>query len=273
MGKRCSDSELIFHDLLGVLFIVEPVVPALHPRGRGVGDVLSAVRPAHLIPLALHQRDEFFPGGSVPHALVDGIYQPELPALALGSGAVFPTAHTSCFPLLLLRQNGKAVFQAESIGECAQTAQGVWPLTEHLPRLITDRVHNEMGVNVFRIDMSGDEHLTVRPRLLRKFPRHLVCQGSGDVLVRGEGLDIVIEPDQTVLSVHLPCSNKLLGGQLGCAVLSADQLPAVFLLRFLLLGHVTRHAAKRSCGLLLVFDECDGSHQRTSRSVSSCNFR
>ena len=126
---------------------------------------------------------------------------------------------------------------------------------------------------MFRIDMSGDEHLTVRPRLLRKFPSHLVRQSSGDVLVRGEGLNIVIEPDWAVLSVHLPGGKELLGGQLGCAVLSADQLPAVLLLCFLLLGHITCHTAKCSDGLLLVFDKCDSCHQRTSRSVSSCNFR
>ena len=126
---------------------------------------------------------------------------------------------------------------------------------------------------MFRIDMSGDENFTVWPRLLRELPRHLVRQSSGDVLVRGEGLDIVIEPDRTVLSVHLPGGKKLLSGQLWRAVMSADQLPAVLLLRFLLLGHITRHTAKRSGGLLLIFDECDGSHQRTSRSVSSCNFR
>ena len=126
---------------------------------------------------------------------------------------------------------------------------------------------------MFSVRVRGNEDLAVRPRLLRELPRHLVRQGSGDLLVGGEGLNIVIEPDRTVLPVHLPGGKELLGGQLRRAVLPTDQLPAVLLLCFLLLGHITRHAAKRSGGLLLVFDECDGRHQRTSRSVSSCNFR
>lgn len=104
MGKRCPDSELMFHDLLCVLLLVEPVVPALHSRGRGVGDVLPAVRPAHLIPLALHQRDEFLLAGSVPHALVDGVHEPELPALALRGGAVLSGAHPLLLDLLLRRR-------------------------------------------------------------------------------------------------------------------------------------------------------------------------
>ena len=68
---------------------------------------------------------------------------------------------------------------------------------------------------MFSVCVRGDEHLTVRPRLLLKFPCHLVCQASGDVFVWREGLDIVIEPDRAVLPVHLPGGNKLLGGQLG----------------------------------------------------------
>ena len=83
---------------------MEPVIPAPHTLGRGVGDVLPAVCPPHLIALALHQRDELVFGGSVPHALVDGIHQPELPALALGGGAVFPTAHPFPRDLLLWRR-------------------------------------------------------------------------------------------------------------------------------------------------------------------------
>ena len=83
---------------------MEPVVPALHPLRRGVGDVLPAIRPAHLVALALHQGEELAFGGSIFHALVDGIHQPELPALALGGGAVFPGAHSLLLGLFLGRR-------------------------------------------------------------------------------------------------------------------------------------------------------------------------
>ena len=86
---------------------MEPVIPAPHTLGRGVGDVLPAVCPPHLIALALHQRDELVFGGSVPHALVDGVYQPELPALALGSRAILPGAHPLLLDLLLRRREDR----------------------------------------------------------------------------------------------------------------------------------------------------------------------
>ena len=86
---------------------MEPVVPALHALGRGVGDVLPAIRPAHLIPLALHEGEELLLGGCIPHALVDGVHQTELPALALGSRAILPGAHPLFLDLLLRRRKDR----------------------------------------------------------------------------------------------------------------------------------------------------------------------
>ena len=83
---------------------MEPVIPALHAFRRGVGDVLPALRPAHLVAFALHQGDEFLAGFGVLHALVDGVHQPELPALALGGGAVLPAVHAFLFHMLLRRR-------------------------------------------------------------------------------------------------------------------------------------------------------------------------
>src|SRR5699024_7730609 len=99
----CPDPEFTFHDLLGVLFLVEPVIPALHALWRGVGDVLPAVHPAHLVALALHQGEELVFGSRVSHALVDGVHQPELLALALGGGAILPGAHALGLILPFLR--------------------------------------------------------------------------------------------------------------------------------------------------------------------------
>ena len=125
---------------------------------------------------------------------------------------------------------------------------------------MANRIHNKMRMDVFGVRVGGDEHLTVRPRLLGKLPRHLVRQRSGDLLIRREGLDIVIEPDRAVFPVHLPGGKELLSGQLWRTVLSADQLPAVLLLGFLFLRHIACHAMKRSSGLALVSDEYNRSH-------------
>ena len=110
---------------------MEPVVPALHPRGRGVGDVLPAVRPAHLIPLALHQRDEFLPGGSVPHALVDGIHQPELAAalknvIALSCGVCDGLGYQdNTKALLMTRAMAEITRLGEKLGGSRQTFGGL----------------------------------------------------------------------------------------------------------------------------------------------------
>src|SRR5699024_7113458 len=106
-----SDSELTFHDLLRVFQFVEPVIPALHALGRGVGDGLPTGRPSNLISLTLHQGDEVLPGRGVAHTLVDGIHEPELPALPLGSGAILPGAHTLGLFFLLLRQDRESMLQ------------------------------------------------------------------------------------------------------------------------------------------------------------------
>ena len=94
----------MFHDLLSVLCFVEPIIPALHTRGRGVGDAPAAALPAHLIPLTLHQGDKFLTGGGVPHALVNGVHETELPALTLRGGAVLPGAYPLLLDLLLRRR-------------------------------------------------------------------------------------------------------------------------------------------------------------------------
>ena len=130
-----------------------------------------------------------------------------------------------------------------------------------------------MRMNVFGVRVGGDNHLTVRPRLLGELLGHLVRQRSGDLLARREGLDIVIEPNGAVLSVHLPGGNELLGGQLWRTVLSADQLPAVLLLGFLFLRHIACHSMKRSSGLTLVSNECNRSYQVRSCSASSRSLR
>lgn len=151
--------------------------------------------------------------------------------------------------------------------------QRVRPLAEHLSRPRANRIDNEMRVDMLSIRVGGDEHLAVRPSLLRKLPRHLVGQCPGELLLRRKGLDIVVEPNRAVFPVHLPGGKKLLGSQPWCAVLSAYQLTAVLLLGFVFLRYIVRHTVKRSGGLPLVFDKSDGCHQLRSCSASSRSLR
>ena len=151
-----SDSELTFHDLLRVLQFVEPAIPALHPLGRGVGDVLPAVCPPHLIPLALHQGDEFLTGSGAAHALVDGVHEPELPALTLGGGAVLPGAHPLLLDLLLRRRKDlQTEGSAEFIVGYPVGLQIGGTLVEFAAILKADAVYHQVAVEMVGVDVGG----------------------------------------------------------------------------------------------------------------------
>lgn len=160
----------------------------------------------------------------------------------------------------------------ECIGQSAKMFQCVGSLAKHLPRLVTHRIDNEMGMNVLGIGMGGNEHLTVRPSLPCKVLGQLVRLFPSDRFLRMKRLDVVVEPDGAILVVHLSSGHKLLRCQLGRTVLATDQ-PAVLLPGFLRLRHISRHAMQRPSGLLSIFDKCNRSHQRFSCPDSSCSFQ
>ena len=173
MDNLRSDSKLMFHDLLSVFFLVEPVIPALHSRGCGVGDVLPAVRPPHLIPLTLHQRDEFLLAGSIPHALVDGVHEPELPALALGGGAVLPGAHPLLLDLLLRRRKDlQTVGSADLIVGHPVGLQVGSTLVEFAAILKADAVYHQVAVEMVSVDVGRHQYLEVRELTLDQFQRN-----------------------------------------------------------------------------------------------------
>ena len=68
----------------------------------GVGNVLPAVCPADVIAFAFHQGHELRFRFGVAHAVIDGVHQPELPALSTFCRTVFPGTHALGRLLLLL---------------------------------------------------------------------------------------------------------------------------------------------------------------------------
>ena len=169
-----SDSELTFHDLLRVLQFVEPVIPALHPLGRGVGDGSPTDRPAHLVALALHQGNEFFLAGGELHTLVDGVHEPELPALALRGGAVLSGAHPLLLDLLLRRRK-----DLQSMGSTyfiighPVGLQVSGTLVEFAAILKADTVHHQVAVQMVGVNMGSHQHLEVWELTLNQ------CQRNG----------------------------------------------------------------------------------------------
>lgn len=141
---------------------MEPVIPALHTLRRGVGDALPTTCPPHLVALTLHQRDEVLFGRGVAHTLVDGIHQPELPALALGGGAVLPAAHAFLFHLFLRRrQDLQTVGGADLVTGQPVGLQVGGILVEFFPILEADTVYYQVIVQVVGVYVGGYQHLEV----------------------------------------------------------------------------------------------------------------
>ena len=70
-------------------------VPAPHAIRGSVGDVFAAALPADGVALGFHQGNEGVLVGGVFHALINGVHEPQLPALALQSRVVFRTAYAT----------------------------------------------------------------------------------------------------------------------------------------------------------------------------------
>lgn len=95
---------------------MEFVVPAAHPAGSGVGDILPAVLPPDAVATALHPLDEVLPGTGRSHAVLDGHHQVELPALALFHGAVLTGGGLFILPRAFPGQHRIVVLHAELVG-------------------------------------------------------------------------------------------------------------------------------------------------------------
>ena len=200
----------MFHDLLGVFFIVEPVVPALHAAGCGVGDVLPAVCPSDLAALALHQRNKFIFGFGVPHALVDGVHQPELPTLPLGGGAVLPAAHPFLSDLLFrLRKGLQAVCGTDLVAGQSVGPEVGGALVEFFSVPEADAVHDEVTVQMVCIDVSSDQHLEIGELPLGQFQSDGVGLLGRQVIRLCEGLDEVVVLPPVRFSKPLLCELHL----------------------------------------------------------------
>ena len=258
----------MFHDLLGVLCFVEPVIPALHARGRGVGDVLPTVCPVHLIPLALHQREELLLGGRIPHTLVDGVHQPELPALTLGGRAVLPTAHP--LPLDLpfrRRQDRQTVGGAGLIVDGPVGLQASGALVEFFPVQETDAVDDQMAMQVVGVDVGSYQYLEVGELPLGQFQSDGVGLLGRQVIRLCKGLDEVVVLPPVRFSKPFFGELHLGEDRLGGAVPAGHQ-PLSLPQRLFLLADIASDTAERTPASAPVLDGGEGSHLVDTSSIS-----
>ena len=247
---------------------MEPVIPAPHALGRGVSDVLPAVCPPHLIALALHQRDELVFGGSVPHALVDGVHQPELPALALGGGAVLAGAHPLLLDLLLRRRkNRQVVGGADFIVDGPVGLQASGALVEFFPVLNADAVDNQVAVQMVGVDVGGYQYLEVGELPLGQFQSDGVGLLGRQVIRLCKGLDEVVVLPPVRFSKPFFGELHLGEDRLGGAVPAGHQ-PLSLPQRLFLLADIASDTAERTPASAPVLNGGEGSHLVDTSSIS-----
>lgn len=151
------------------------IVSALLSRGRGVGDVLSPLLPAHLIALLVHFTQELFSRPGPLHDFLDDDDQLELPALSPAGRPVFPCPQALGTPVLLVwLQGAEAVLLAELVADLPHLLQSVGCEVQLFPGVRVNRVDDQVGVQVFRVHVRGHQHLAAWEEPLRQFLSDLV---------------------------------------------------------------------------------------------------
>ena len=243
---------------------MEAAVPALASIGTGEGDVLPGVRPGNLVTLHLHVGDKVLAGDGILQRLVDGLNQIQLPAVAAQTRLVLAGLHAPLFGTqLALVQHPKTVGQTNLIVHLAVRQKVAGALMELVSILVADAVHHHVVVQMTCVNMGGDHHLEAWELPLGELQTDGIDLLGRDVVLRGEGLDEVVELCAVCFVKALFGHLHLNEGGLGNAVAASDQ-PRVAPAGFLLLLHVVDHAAHRTGGLLFALDRGEGRHQRTS---------
>lgn len=240
------------------------VVSALLSRGRGVGDALSPLLPAHLIALLVHFTQELLPR---PDSLHDFFYrddQLELPAVASIGRPVFSGPQSLGAPILLVwLQGSEAVFHADLVADLPHLLQGVGGEVQLLSGVRVDRVDDQVGVQVFRVHVCGHQNLAAWEEPLRQFLSDFVRFRRRDFLFGGEGLDVLVEEGSADLSVEVLGRHETLLCQLRRAVDTGEVAAAGFIHRLFLLRHIADHPPHGACRLFPLFDVATGRQGRS----------
>ena len=212
------------------------VVSALLSRGCGVGDALSPLLPTHLIALLVHFTQEFLPRPGSLHGFFDCDNQLELPAVASIGRPVFPGPQALGAPVLLVwLQGAEAVLLAELVADLPHLLQGVGGEMQLFSGVRVDRVDDQVGVQVLRVDVCGHQNLAAWEEPLRQLLGDLVRFRRRDFLLGREGLDVLVEEGSVGLSVEVLGRQETFLCQLRRAVDTGEMAAAGFVHRLFLL--------------------------------------
>ncbi len=215
-------------------------IPAAFSVGAGVGDILPAFRPQSVVSSPAQRCEEFFPAAGCFHSFLDHRHELKLPALALRRRPVLPGGELRA-ALAVGCQHLKAVSQTEFVAEGAQFLQRAWVLPQLGSGLKADAVDDEVGMDVRRIAVGGDQHLVARPGSRGKLAGDRVGFLIRHRFLRREGLDVLVEVHAILFSVDGLGQHEFLKGVFPVAV-DAGHISAVSSLCFLRLTAVSQDA-------------------------------
>ena len=152
---------------------------------------------------------------------------------------------------------------AELVADLPHLLQSVGREVQLFPGVRVNRVDDQVRVQVFRVHVRGHQHLAAWEEPLRQFLGNSVCFSRGEIFLRGEGLDILVEEGPVGLSVEvLGCQETFLC-QLRRAVDTGEIAAAGFIHRLFLLGHIADHPPHGARRLRPLFDVATGRQRRS----------
>ena len=143
---------------------------------------------------------------------------------------------------------------------CLQSSRGKVKL---FPCIGSDGIHHKVGVNMRGVDVSGYQHFTARKETFCQLQCDLVRFCWGNLLLRREGLDILVEEYPLGLTIQVFCCHEALECQIRCTVDSCEVTNAILVRNFLFLRHIPQDTVHSSDGLLSFADEATCCHGRS----------
>ena len=226
-------------------------VPAPHAIRGGVGDVFAAVLPADGVTLRLHQGNKGILVGGVFHALVDGVHEPQLPALPLERRVVFRTVHAVGVAAVSGLEHRQSQFLTDHVIAPHQLLQLFLRHVQLFAGFKVDGVDDAVGVDVLPVYMGADQHLAA-VEVFRQPPRGFVGLPWIDSRAFWKALHHVVEHHAAVLVVEQLRVQKIVVDAFGLTVDAADERRALPC-GFLFLHDIEHHAAHGGAGLCALF--------------------
>ena len=156
--------------------------------------MLSTGCPSHLVTLYLHVGDEILAGDGVFQRLVDSLDEIQLPAVAAQPGLVLAGLYALLFlPGIAFLKHQQIMDQTDLVVHLTVCQQVSVALMELVSILVVDAVDDHVVMQMAGVNMGGDYHLKVRELSLGKFQTDGVDLLGRDVVLRGKGLDEVVE--------------------------------------------------------------------------------